>query len=103
MVGADPIDFDINSSSYENCGWYFYCYSSVLYSGYPHSYKNKKTDLKKPKEEIKIGLNMKRRTLKFIIDGEDKDESYLNLPIDKPIVPTVFLYHKNDSVEIIEC
>ena len=56
---------------------------------------------------------MKRRTLNFIVDGEDKDESYLNIededesylnmPIDKPIVPTVFLYHKNDSVEIMEC
>ena len=113
MVGAAPIDFDINSSSYDNCGWYFYCYSSVLYSGYPHFYKNKKTDLKKPQKEIKIILNMKRRTLNFIVDGEDKDESYLNIededesylnmPIDKPIVPTVFLYHKNDSVEIMEC
>ena len=106
MVGAAPIDFDINSSSYGNCGWYFYCYSSVLYSGNPYQYNNKKTDLKKPKKEVKIILNMKRRTLKFIVDEEEEeeeDESYLNIPIDKPISPTVFLYHKNDSVEIIEC
>ena len=26
MVGVAPIDFDINSSYYSTCGYYFYCY-----------------------------------------------------------------------------
>ena len=102
MVGVAPIDFDINSSSYTECGWYFYAYCSVLYSGSPHNYKNKKTNFKKAEKEIKVVLNMKSRTLKFIVDGEDKEESYSFLPTDKPLVPIVFLYHKNDSVEIID-
>jgi len=46
---------------------------------------------------------MKKRTLKFIINNEDKGDSYTNIPIDKPIFPAVFLYHQNDSVEITEC
>ena len=103
MVGVAPIDFDINSSSYTKCGWYFYAYCSVLYSGSPHNYKNRKTNFKKVEKEIKIVLNMKMRTLKFIVDGEDKEESYSFLPTDKPLVPIVFLYHKNDSVEILDC
>ena len=47
-------------------------------------------------------MNMKKRTLKFIIDNEDKGDSYINIPIDKPLFPAVLLYHTNDSVEIIE-
>ena len=46
---------------------------------------------------------MKKRTLKFIINNEDKGDSYTNIPIDKPIFPAVFLYDQNDSIEIMEC
>ena len=48
-------------------------------------------------------MDMNQRTLKFIINNEDKGESYTDIPIDKPLFPAVFLYYKNDSVEIIEC
>ena len=47
-------------------------------------------------------MNMKKRTLKFIIDNEDKSESYTDIPLDKPISPSILLYHTNDSVEISE-
>ncbi len=46
---------------------------------------------------------MKTRSLKFIIDNEDKGESYTNIPIEKPIFPAVLLYNTNDSIEISEC
>ena len=46
---------------------------------------------------------MNKRTLKFIIDNEDKGESYSDIPIDKPIFPAVLLYNKDDSVEIVKC
>ena len=46
---------------------------------------------------------MNKRTLKFIIDNEDKGESYSNIPIDKPIFPAIILYNKDDSIEIIKC
>ena len=102
MVGVVPIDIDINnlSSSY---GWYYYLAYSSLYSGKPHLYVGKETNLSKPKNEIIIIMNMNKGTLKFIINNEDKGDSYTNIPLDKPIAPAVLLYNKNDSVEIVEC
>ena len=46
---------------------------------------------------------MKKRTLKFIINNEDKGDSYINIPIDKLLFPAIILYNKDDSVEICEC
>ena len=88
MVGVAPIDFDINSSIYDY-GWYFYCYDSTLYSGPPHNFVHKETNLSKVNDEIKIVMNMKEKTIKFIINDEDKGESYSNIPIDKPLAPVV--------------
>ena len=101
MVGVAPIDFDINSSIY-NYGWYYFCYNSSLYSGPPHNYVNKETNLNIVQNEIKIIMNLKEITLKFIIDNEDKGESYSNIPIDITLTPAVLLYNKNDSIEILE-
>ena len=103
MVGVTSTDFDINSTSYITCGWYFYCYNSTLYSGKPQNYNNKKTDLNKVKYQIDIVMDMNKGTLKFIVDDEDKGDSYQDIPLDKPLVPVILLYDKNDSVEIVEC
>ena len=100
-VGVAPIDFDINSSQYNTCGWNFYCMNSTLDSGPPHKYFDTKTNLSKVKDEIKIIMDMNKRTLKFIINNEDKGESFTNIPIDKPLTPAVCLETKDDSVEII--
>ena len=104
MVGVAPSDFDINSSSYDNCGWYLFCRNTppTLYSGPPFNYYNKQTNLSNVKDEIVVVMNMKKRTLKFIINNEDKGDSYTNIPIDKPLYPAVFLSYKDDSVEITE-
>ena len=102
MVGVAPIDFDINSSSYDTCGWYYHCSNTYLYSGPPYNYSAKYSGLSKVKDEIIIVMNMKKRTLKFIINNEDKGDSYTDIPIDKPIFPVVLLYETNDSVEITE-
>jgi len=102
MVGVAPIDFDINSSIYNNCGWHLNCYNSALYSGPSHNYFGKSANLSKVNNEIIIVMNMKKRMIKFIINNEDKGESYANIPINKPLFPAVFLYNINDSVEIVE-
>ena len=47
-------------------------------------------------------MNMKKKILKFKINNEDKGDSYINIPIDKPIFPAVLLYDSNDSIEITE-
>ena len=103
MIGVAPIDFNINSSSYSNCGWYLYCYDLTLYSGPPHNYSRKGTNLNKVNDEITVIMNMNKGTLKFIINNEDKGDSYTNIPLDKPLAPVVFLDELNDSVEIISC
>ena len=46
---------------------------------------------------------MKKRTIKFIVNDEDKGDSYVNIPIDRPIFPALLLYNQNDSIEITEC
>ena len=105
MVGVAPKDFDINTSTYKSCGWYCYCYHeySTLFSGPPHNYSNKNMGLKIANGEIIIVMNMKKRTLKFIINNEDKGDAYTNIPIDKPLFPAVFLFYQNDSIEITQC
>ena len=54
MVGIAPNDFDINTSLYNNCGWYFRYSNSRLYSGPPHNY---------PKKESMKGKDVKKKLL----------------------------------------
>ena len=102
MVGISPFDFDIHSPNWSTCGYYLSCDNSNLYSGPPFNYKGKNINLSKMKDEIIVVMNMKKRTLKFIINNEDKGDSYTNIPIDKPLFPAICLFDKNDSVEILE-
>ena len=103
MVGVASSDFDINSSNYNTCGWYLYCYYSTLYSGPPFNYNNNGiNNLAKVNDEIILVMNMKKRSLKFIINGEDKGDSYTNIPMDKSLYPAVCLLNTNDSVEITD-
>ena len=103
MVGVAPSVFDILSTQhFSSCGWYFYCYNSTLYSGPPFNYGGLGTNLSKVNDEIIVVMNIKKRTLKFIINNEDKGDSYTNFPIDKPLFPAILLDSKDDSVEIEE-
>ena len=99
MIGVAPKDFDINSSIYNDYGWYYYCYNAIFRSGPPHNFC-KETSLPSKKDEVIVIMNMNKRTLTFKIEG--KIESYNDIPIDKPLVPAIFLYEENDSVEINE-
>ena len=103
MIGVSTNDFDFNSVNYNTCGWYLWCRHTppTLYSGPPFNYNGIKTNLSEIKDEVVVIMNMKKRTLKFIINNEDKGESYIDLPIDKPIYPAVILSSQDDSIEII--
>jgi len=107
MVGVTTIDCDLNAFPLNKCGWYISCFTSNLYSGPPHYYYMKETNLKRVEDEITIIMNMSKGTLKFIIDNEDDDdnegETYTNIPLDKSLIPAVILYDSNDKVKIIEC
>jgi len=102
MVGVATIDFDANSSDYsiKNFGWYYNFINGTLYSGEPHNYQGKYINLKIKNDEIIIVMNMKKRTLKFRNNKEDKEDSYLDIPLDKPIFPSILLRDIFDSVEI---
>ena len=102
MVGVATNDFNIYSSNYNTCGWYLYIYNSTLYSGPPFKYSNLNTNLNKVKNEVIIVMNMKKGSLKFIINNEDKGDSYHDIPTDKPIFPAICLTNVDDSVEITE-
>ena len=102
MVGVSPIDFNINSSSYNTCGWY-YDIRNILYSGPPHNYSSKGANLGEAKDEIIVVMNMIEGSLKFIINNQDKGNSYTNIPLDKPLAPAVLMKNTNDSLEICEC
>ncbi len=103
MVGVATNDFDIHSSNHHTCGWYLNCYNSTLYSGPPHNFNGQRTNVGKVEKEILIEMNMKKRSLKFIVHNQDKGDQITDIPIDKPLFPVVLLYNKNSSVEIIEC
>ncbi len=173
MIGVAPKGFNINSSLFNDCGWYYYLKNNTLYSGPPYNYRNKYYSLQKerkysknedkenekdenkeeysdsdefnfsqesnknkeaeykeeneedmpkeneeekPKEkeeifekndkeltkiimEITVILNFEKKSLKFIQDNELKAE-YINIIVDKPLFPGIFLYNKNDTIEI---
>ena len=103
LIGVAPIDFDITSTNhYNSCGWYLYCQDSKLYSGPPFNYSNVNKNLSKVNDEVIVVFNFKKRTLKYIINNEDKGDCYTDIPIDKPLFPAVLLDNTNDTVEISE-
>ena len=103
MVGVAPIDFDINSSDYTKCGWYYHIGHSSLYSGPPYNYNNKEIDFYMNNNLITVVLNLNERTLGFINDySYENIPIYSDIPIDKPLVPVILLYNKEDSIKILE-
>ena len=63
MIRVAPIDFDINSSSYNTCGWYLYCFYSQprLYSGPPFNYDYYESNLNEVNDEIIVCLTLKNK------------------------------------------
>ena len=100
LIGISIDEEELNPSLNNINGWYFYCFNSTLYSGKPHNYKNKKTNLNNIDKDIIISFDMNKATLSFI--SGNKKESYNNIPLDKPLYPSILLYDKYDTIEINE-
>ena len=58
-----PNDIDVNRSTPNSYGWYFYCYNAGLYSGPPHKYRNANSGLKNKRNEVIVIMNMKKKSL----------------------------------------
>ena len=48
-------------------------------------------------------MNMYKGKLKFMTNNEDKGDCFIDIPLDKPLFPSVIFYNRNDSVEIMDC
>ena len=105
---ADILIQELNNNK-SIVGYYLFLKNSKLFSGAPFNYKNKKTELKIIDDEVVIVMDMKEKTLKFIIDKENdnihedsKNIYYKDIQIDNPLFPTLLLYDENDSVAFLE-
>ena len=108
-IGIAPSDINRNESyNYCNCGWYFSCYDSTLFSGPPHSYRKKEYGPSKGLGEyihtgdsVGVVMDTAKGELSFVVNGVNLGVAYKEIPLDKPLVPCVLLYYQGDSVELI--
>lgn len=109
FIGVAPADINHNENdAIKNCGWYFGCYSSTLWSGAPHKYKRKDYGPKKDDgnyvhmgSAVGVTADTTKGEISFALDGVDYGVAYAGVPLDKPLVPCVVLENKNDSVELL--
>ena len=111
FIGVAPSDINQNEEDliYKKCGWYFNCYSSKLWSGPPQSFDGKEYGPRKEKageyfhtgDTINAVIDTTKGEFSFVLNGVNHGVAFEGIPLDKPIVPCVLLYHKGDSVEII--
>ena len=107
-IGAAPFDIGQNENyNHKKCGWYFYCYSSTLYSGPPHNCKNKEYGPRKEKgkyvhtgDSVGVVMDTTKGELSFVLNCVKFGVAYEGIPLDKPLVPCVLLWEKEDSVEL---
>ena len=111
LVGVAPFDINQNERNSDECGWYFSCRYSLLWSGPPHKYVKKSYGAYK--KGTKHGVYIKKNTvvgavidttvgkLSFVLDGKDCGPAYEKIPLDKPLVPCVLLEWSGDAVELI--
>ena len=108
-IGVAPFDINQNEdNNYRKCGWYFNCYWSQLYSGPPHNYSGKDYGPRKGNgkyvhtgDNVCVVMDTTKGKLSFVLDGVNLGVAYDGIPLDKPLVPCVILYHEGNSVELV--
>ena len=108
-IGVAPYDIDQNvKDNSDMCECYFNCYYSTLWSGPPHNFSRKVYGPRKERGEyvhtgdsVGVVMDTAKSDLSFVLDGVNIGVAYEGIPLDKPLVPCVILYHKGDSVELI--
>ena len=108
--GVAPWSIDQNegSSNVYYRGWHFRCHDSVLYSGQPHKYLDKKYGPRRRGGEyvrkgdvVTISFDAVRGNLSFVIKGENFGNAYEGIPLDKPLVPSSLVFFENDSIKLL--
>lgn len=89
-------------------GWHLRCHDFSLYSAPPHKYLDKKYgprrkggEYLKKGEAITISFDAVRGNLSFGIKEENFGNAYEGIPLDKPLVPSSLLFHKDDSIKLL--
>ena len=115
-VGVLPFDVEQGEcDNYKRAGWHFYCYSSTLWSGPPHNCYNeayrrgggaaeeegKKFRILKGETTIAVTVDTADHALSFAANGVSMGIAFVGITLDKPLVPSVVLKRKGDSVELI--
>ena len=109
FIGVAPYGINQNEEdNYNKSGWYFYCYGSTLWSGFPHNYKRKEYGPRKESgqyvhtgDSVGVVMDTTKGELSFVVNGVDLGVAFEGIPLDKPIVPCVLLKNKGDSVELV--
>lgn len=109
FVGVAPYDINQNEDNTDKYGWYFNCYNSALVSGPPHNYRGDKEygPRKGDGHYIRTGktvgvvMDTIKSELSFVLDKANYGAAYEGIPLDKPLVPCVLLWFRNDSVELL--
>ena len=108
-VGVAPFDIDQSEDgNCDTCGWYFYCYFSTLYSGFPHGYRGRVFGERKKigqyvhtGDSVGIVMDTIDGNISFSINGKSLGVGFEGIPLDKPLVPCVILRNKGDSIEFV--
>ena len=108
FIGVAPSDIGQNDGSiFNKCGWYFRCCNSTLHSGPPHKYRGKEYGPRKEKgqyvhtgDSVGVVMDTTKGELSFVVNGVNLGVAFDGIPLDKPLVPCVLLYHKFNSVEL---
>ena len=108
FIGIAPTNINQNICNYNNCGWYFDCYYSTLWSGPPHNYSGKEYGPRKGGGQyvhtgdiVGVVMDTAKGELSFTLNGVNLGVAYEGIPLDKPLVPCVILGWNGDSVELI--
>ena len=107
-IGVASSDIDQNENyNYNICGWYIHCYDSTLYSGPPHNYNYKKYGVRNNdgtpgwlRKIVGVVMDATKGELSFALNGMNLGIAYEGIPLNKPLVPCVLLWHEGDTVEL---
>ena len=81
----------------------------MLWSGPPHNHRGKEYGPNKEKDgeyvhtgdSVGVVVDTTKGELSFVLNGVNLGVAYDGIPLDKPLVPCVFLSCEGDSVELI--
>ena len=106
-LGVVPSDVELRPGQdiRTNYGWYLNFYHTQLYSGPPqrrsgNSYGNR-NDIKSG-DIIRVTFDAtgEKGVLSYALNGEDLGVAFNDIPLDKPLLPAVFIYGRTETIEL---